>query len=188
MPDISLSHSFTEWRLLRARTSFTENPVPDVHRQNNANATTSIYPSRCTLHNNHNMNKSSSGPRFPLNCELLPRVGCSAWIYQRIAWPGIGPGRGTRAIESVHRRTLRLLEGYVLVSRLTAPGDVDIWVILIKRFIDMILSATSTIRSCTAYSLTRSYAHPSCGPLVREAAHSKEYSDEGGDNLLTTTA
>ena len=28
-----------------------------------------------------------------------------------------------RAMESVHRRALRLLEEYVLVSRLTARGD-----------------------------------------------------------------
>jgi len=36
-------------------------------------------------------------------------------------------------MESVHRWAPRLLEEYVLVSRPTAQGDVDIWVILIKK-------------------------------------------------------
>ena len=69
LPYISPSHSSMEWGLLRARTSFTENPSRNVYPQNNANARTSTYPSRCTLHNNHNMNKSSSSPRH---------VGCDS--------------------------------------------------------------------------------------------------------------
>jgi len=87
---------------------------------------------------------------------------------------------------------LRLLGEYVLVSRLTARGDVDIWVILIKIFIDVILSATSTSRSRTAYLLTSLYTHLSCGPLVRVTftlvGFWKEYSDDGDDDLPTTTA
>ena len=91
LPDISPSYSSMGWGPLQARTSFTRHSSWNVYPQNNANATTSTYPSCCTLHNNHNMNKSSSSPTFPRNCGLLPRIGSSARIQQCIAWPRILP-------------------------------------------------------------------------------------------------
>jgi len=75
-------------------------------------------------------------------------------------------------MESVYRRALRLLEEYVLVSRLTARGDVDIWVFLIKKFhiCDSIGDVHDSITYCLL--LTRSYTHLSCGPLERVTFYS----------------
>jgi len=54
-------------------------------------------------------------------------------------------------MESVHRRALRLLEEYVLVSRLTARGDVDIWVILRKKI--HICDSIGDVHDSTTYCL-----------------------------------
>jgi len=76
----------------------------------------------------------------------------------------------------------------VLVCWLIAPGDVDTWVILIKRFIDMSLSATSTIRSRTAFSLARSYAHLLCGPLAWERFYPcRDYGRNAQTMVMTIT-
>jgi len=91
LPYILPSHSSMGWGLLRAELHSQKTLSRNVHPQNNANAMTSTYLSRCTLHNNHDMNKSSSSPRLPRNCELLPRIGSSARISQRIPWPRILP-------------------------------------------------------------------------------------------------
>ena len=60
-------------------------------------------------------------------------------------------------MESVRRRALRLLGEYVLVSRLTARGDVDIWVILIHRY-DYIGDVHDSITYCL---LVDPFVHPS---------------------------
>jgi len=63
-------------------------------------------------------------------------------------------------MESVHRRALRLLGKYVLVFRLTARGDVDIWVILIKK-IHICDSIGDVHDSITCCLLVDPLAHPS---------------------------
>ena len=65
-----------------------------------------------------------------------------------------------RVMESVHRQAIRLLEEYVLVSRLTARGDVDIWVILIKNIhrCDCIGDVHNSITYCL---LVDPLVHPS---------------------------
>jgi len=89
LPYILPSPSSMGWGILRTELHSQKTLSWNVYPQNNANATTSTYPSRCTLHNNHKMNKASSSPTLPRNCELLPRIGSSARILQRIAWPSI---------------------------------------------------------------------------------------------------
>ena len=88
---ISLSHSSMGWRLLRARTSFTGNPILEFLSTEQRECHDVDLPCPLYPHNNHNMNKSSSSPRFPRNCELLPRVGSS--MRTRMWQLGFGPGR-----------------------------------------------------------------------------------------------
>jgi len=63
-------------------------------------------------------------------------------------------------MESVHRRALRLLEEYVLVSRLTARGGADIWIILITK-IHMCDSIGDVHDSITYCLLVDALVHPS---------------------------
>ena len=114
------------WWLLHA--SFTETLSRNFYLQDNANPTTSTYLDLCAVHNDHNMSQFLS--RVSRNCELLPRDIAAhtvakdgrSWAEECAQWKvctGIPLGH---------------LANTWLGSRLTALGDVDIWLIFIKEF------------------------------------------------------